>query len=38
LGGGAGRLGLAEMLDDDVTLANAVRAAKESEVTILCAG
>ena len=38
LGGGAGRLGMAEVVDDDTAIANAVKVATENPVSILCGG
>ncbi|KAL2859197.1 putative beta-glucosidase K [Aspergillus pseudodeflectus] len=37
-GGGAGRLGLVEVVDPEVTINKAVSAATQSDVTILCVG
>lgn len=37
-GCGAGRLGMIQKVDDDVAIAAAVEAAKNAEITILCAG
>ncbi|KAH7176837.1 glycoside hydrolase superfamily [Dactylonectria macrodidyma] len=38
LGGGAGRLGMVEVIDADQAIAHAVEAAKKADVAILCAG
>lgn len=37
-GGGAGRLGMIQQVDDDVAIAAAVEAAQNADITILCAG
>jgi beta-glucosidase len=37
-GGGAGRLGMMPVVDEDVEIARAVQLAKSADVTILCAG
>jgi beta-glucosidase len=37
-GGGAARLGMVRVVDDDEAIAAAVKAARECDVTILCAG
>ena len=37
-GGGAGRLGVAQMIDDDEAIARAVKLAMENKYTVLCAG